>query len=50
LAHRFGFGVREGEVHRLGDLALGVGDDDARLFFDRRGPLWIATGDSGAVA
>ena len=28
LADRFGSGVWEGEVYRLGDLALGVDDDD----------------------
>src|SRR5215467_4158571 len=50
LAHRFGSGVRVGQVGWLGDLAVGVGDDDACLFFDRRGPLRVATGDGGAVA
>jgi OB-fold nucleic acid binding domain len=30
LAYRLGLGVGEGEVSRLGDLPLGVGDDDTR--------------------
>jgi len=50
LADRFRSGVREGQVRRLSDLAFGVGDDDARLFCDRRGPLRVAAGHGGAVA
>src|SRR6516165_4264229 len=50
LAYRLGLGVGEGEVERLGDLSLGVGDHDAGLFFDRRAPLRVVTGHSGAVA
>jgi hypothetical protein len=42
--------VREGEVGRLGGLPLGVGDDDACLFLDRRGSLAIAAGYGGAAA
>jgi len=48
--HRLGLGVGEGEVERLGDLTLGVGHDDAGLFFDRRVPLRIITSHGGAVA
>jgi len=50
LAYRLGLGVGEGEVDRLGDLSLGVGDDDAGLFLDRRAPLGVVTGHGGAVA
>ena len=42
--------VREGKVDRLRDLTLGVGDDDACLFFDRRVPLGIVGDHVGAVA
>ncbi len=31
-------------------LGLGVGNDDAGLFFDRRAPFGVITGDGGAVA
>ena len=50
LAYCLGLGVREGEVERLGDLAFGVGDDDAGLFFDCRVPLRVVTSHGGAVA
>jgi hypothetical protein len=40
----------EGEIGRLCDLSLGVGDDDARLFFDSCTPVGIVAGHGSAVA
>lgn len=39
----------EGEIGRLCDLSLGVGEDDVRLFLDRCAPAGIVTGHGSAA-